>query len=89
MFDTFYGRYLIYYIIMTSNLSFDDFLETFLCPVKNVNVRRKASMFFNFILLFYRFQVKTTLRQVCFTLNKYKSNFLKGEFQWLPHPQLI
>ena len=74
---------------MTSNLSFDDFLETFLYPVKNVNVRRKASMFFNFILLFYRFQVKTTLCQVCFTLNKYKSNFLKVEFQWLPHPQLI
>ena len=37
-------------------------------------------------LLFYRYLVKTTLRQVCFTLNKYKSNFLKGEFQWLPHP---
>ena len=63
--------------------------DVFLYPVRNANVRKKASIFFNFILLFYRFQVKTILLQVFFTLNKYKSNFLKGEFQWLPHPQLI
>ena len=87
MFDTFYGRYLIYYIIMTSNLSFHDFLQTFLYPVKNASVRKKANIFLNFIVLFYRCLVKTTLLQVFFTLNKYKSNFLKGEFQWLPHPQ--
>ena len=71
---------------MTLNLHFLNFL---LYTVKNANARKKASAFLNYILLFYRFQVKTTLRQVCFTLNKYKSNFLKGEFQWLPHPQLV
>ena len=74
---------------MISNLSFHDFLQTFLYPVKNPNEKKKASIFFNFILLSYRFQVKTTLHQVCFTLNKYNSKFLKGEFQSPAHPQLI
>ena len=31
MIDTFSDRYLINYIIMTSNLSFHDFLQTFSC----------------------------------------------------------
>ena len=94
MFDTFYGRYLIYYIIMTSNLSFHNFLQTFSCTQLKIETTGKkhfyeeklleASIFLNFILLFFMCQVKTTLHQVCFALKKYKSNFLKREFQWFP-----
>ena len=63
-----------------------DFL---LYQVKNTDVSKKASRSLIFVLLFYRYLVKTILRQVCFILNKYKSNLLKGEFQWLPDPQYI
>ena len=89
MFDILYDRYLIYYIIMTSHLSFHDFLQTFSCAQLKIQVMKKASIFLNFILLFYRCQVKITLRQVCFILNKYKSSFLKGEFQWPTIPNLF
>ena len=50
-----------------------------LYPVKNADASKTASTFLNFILLFYTYLVKTTLREVCFTLNKYESDFLNGK----------
>ena len=58
-----------------------DFL---LYPVKNADVSKKASIVLNFIMLFYRYLVKTTLRQVCLALSEYKSNFLKGKIPIAP-----
>ena len=58
-FDTFYGRYLIYYIIVTPNLSFHDFLQTFSCTqLKMLTSGKKPVYLFNFILLFFYFGLK-------------------------------
>ena len=45
-FDTFYGRYLIYYIIVTPNLSFHDFLQTFSCTQLKMLTSGKKPVYF-------------------------------------------
>ena len=46
MFDTFSDRYLINYIIMTSNLSFHDFLQTFSCTQLKMLTSGKKPVYF-------------------------------------------
>ena len=68
MFDTSYGWYFIYCIIMTANISFHDFLPTLCCTQQNMLMSAKKPACFQ-ILSCYFIDVRLKLLWVKFALN--------------------
>ena len=53
MLESYFGRYLIYYVIMTLNLSFHNFLPTFYCTHLKILMSGKKPAYFYFISSYF------------------------------------